>query len=536
MNIAIQQTNDLFYKLNSIQNDIDLPEEIVTSIKAIVDAQEKFLSVVDRFVHNVDDVSKVDVVKDIVDICPQFLSSRNKHGLLPIHTACFRDSCSVYVPLFANAGVKYGVGGVNGRGGLLSETSKRNNVYELLAGSTDAIYDDENCLVETMKILMGKGKTTSTEGKLKTKLKSGRSAGDQVQGGLLPHQQQNEQHKYLYPQRPLLLKEELCDNGFLLKALTNERLSMTKFLIGFDKRKLYSDILDEKKGSNATSDTNANPPNTWPIHIACHNIANVNEVRSKSNYEVFCFLLQSGMKHRSLVLEKGLDDYLGGLFAIDSRFNQTTFELAMEAFGEEKAWKCILKYIPPSNNNNYHVLQRAVSLPLKYLNGFLARYPRAYFAIDDNGSLPIHRALEEGIEWSTELISIINANIHSLDKPDPCHRLHPFALAAAGDKYDLSSIFYMLSLNPEHIASGITHQKTPQNDTVVNDIDGGGGIVGLDSSSSPDQGNGNSESFLLAHSNDHYGDDDISNDGSLLDDNYNEDGISFEESLGHLRF
>ena len=166
------------------------------------------------------------------------------------------------------------------------------------------------------------------------------------------------------------------------------------------------------------------------------------------------------------MIEKGIDDFLGGLFAVDSRTNKTTFELAMDAFGEEKTWKTIIKFIPPSSSSsihqlkNYHILQRAMSLPLKYLNAFLLRYPRAYFTPDDKGSLPIHYALKEGVEWSTELISIINANVVSLQKPDPEFDLHPFALAASGPNYDLNAIFYMLSLHPEHIARGTPYPIT----------------------------------------------------------------------------
>jgi hypothetical protein len=485
MNISIEQTNNLFSKLTSLQqsssptseedsnsnnsdnnknnknNEINLPSEIDDAIKAILDAQKIFIKAVDRFVHNVDDISKADVIKDIIDTCPQFLTSRNKHGLLPIHTACFRDSCSVYVPLFANAGVVYGVGGADGRGGLLEETSKGNNTFELLAGSTDAIYENDKCLVDTMKVLMNEKEEKQLQ---------------------LQKKQHHQHQPLLYPPKPLLYRGELYQAGFLLKALTNERVAMTKFLIDFDPLKLYGSVLDDndikqrlqqqtqqgrQRRPNAaiTSGTIADEDKcvgTWPIHIACNNgemnngNINTDDRTKNSNYKLFCFLLQRGMKHRSLVTRKGLDDYLGGLFAKDSRTNESTFELAMKAFGEEKTWSCILSYIPSSstmtkNNNNFHILQRAVKLPLKYLSGFVNRYPRAYFARDNNGSLPIHHALKEGMEWSTELISIINANINSLQKPDPCYNLHPFALAAAGPKYDLSSIFYMLSLHPEHI-------------------------------------------------------------------------------------
>ena len=426
--ISIEQTNNLLGKLTLVRDS--LPDEINDAIEAILGAHSTFLNVVDRFVHNVDDVSKAGVVNDIIDTCPQFLSSRNKHGLLPIHTACFRDSCSTYVPLFANAGVKYGVGGVDGRGGLLEETSKGNNAYELLAGSTDAIYENDKCLVDTMKVLM-----------------------------------MTEDHSYssanrelgLYPQKPLLWKKELHQPGFLLNALTNERNAMTKFLVSLDPTKVYNSVYGKKSEGNV---------GTWPIHIAVNTYGTCSdESRNRPSFNLFQYLLKCGIKHRSYMLSKGRDDYIGGLFAVDARTKKTTFELAMHAFGEEKTWKSITKFVPPSSSsslkkhNNYQMLQRAISLPLKYFNGFVRRYPRAYFARDNDGCLPIHHALKEGMEWSTELISIINANINSLQKPDPYHKLYPFVLAAAGPKSDLSSIFYMLTLHPEHITSGVEESK-----------------------------------------------------------------------------
>ena len=306
---------------------------------------------------------------------------------------------------------------------MLEETRKGNNTYELLAGSTDAIYKDDKCLVDTMKVFLMEG-------------------------------EQDPYLKKYHPQKPLLYKQELHQSGFLLKALTNERIAMAKYLIKSDPMKLYTDILENRKETTS----GVLGVGTWPIHIACNNVR-----RNEASYKTFQHLLKSGMKYRSLVTDKNTDDYLGGLFAVDSRTNETTFELAVKAFGEEKTWNCVVKCIPPSssssssslNSNDYNILQRAVSLPMHFLSGFLRRYPRAYFARDESGNLPIHLALKEGVEWSTELISIINANISSLNKPDPCFNLHPFALAAAGPKYDLSSIFYMLSLHPEHITSGL---------------------------------------------------------------------------------
>mmetsp|Transcript_1614 Transcript_1614/g.2138 ORF Transcript_1614/g.2138 Transcript_1614/m.2138 type:complete len:450 (+) Transcript_1614:273-1622(+) len=425
MNIPEDQINRLFHKLSTLptntntdinaSTDTDtatedsialLPDEINDAIKAVINARKNFIKVVDRFVHNVDDTSKEEIVHDIIEICPQILSSRNKHGLLPIHTACFRDSNSIFVPMFAKAGLKHEVSGIHGRGGLLAETSKGNNTLELLAGSTDACYENDKCLVETMKALMNASP-------------------------------------------PLLQKEELYHQGYLLKALANERVAMTKFLIGFDKMKLYEDVLSNTYTKNSSE---VKGTGTWPIHVVTALGEQTQD--SKANYELFKYLLQTGMKNRSLITDRGHDDYMGGLFAIDSRTNISTFELAMKSFGEAKTWNCITSCIPPSSTDHC-ILQRAIALPVKYLGGFMSRYPKSFFKRDDNGSLPIHAALKEGVEWSTELISIINANMNALQSHDPCYNMHPFVLAAAGPKCDLTAIYYMLSLHPEHITHGI---------------------------------------------------------------------------------
>ncbi len=75
-------------------------------------------------------ISEVDTVKAIIKICPEFLSVKDSRGNLPLHVACGDDeTSSIYVPLFVEAGIKYGVGGSCGRGGLLVKGSQ--NLYAL---------------------------------------------------------------------------------------------------------------------------------------------------------------------------------------------------------------------------------------------------------------------------------------------------------------------------------------------------------------------------------------------------------------------
>ena len=98
---------------------------------------------------------------------------------------------------------------------------------------------------------------------------------------------------------PLLYKKELYQSGFLLNALTNERIAMTKFLLSIDPSKLYQSICGKKTKGNI---------GTWPIHIAV-NTYGTNDCENKPSFKLFQYLLQQGMKHRSMLVKKGMESW-----------------------------------------------------------------------------------------------------------------------------------------------------------------------------------------------------------------------------------
>ena len=87
--------------------------------------------------------------------------------------------------------------------------------------------------------------------------------------------------------------------------------------------------------------------------------------------------------------------------------------------------------------------------PEQILNA-MTRFPHAVFLRDENNRLPIHIALESGMQWSAGLVSLMNATISNLKEKDPVTGLYPFALAAMEPSCDLRTIIHLLKLYPGH--------------------------------------------------------------------------------------
>lgn len=120
-------------------NNYSLPNElkdVLAAYKITRDSDIKkttiqFIVKINEYMHKKKrSISEVDTVKAIIKICPEFLSVKDSRGNLPLHVACGDDeTSSIYVPLLVEAGIKHGVGGSYGRGGLLVKGSQ--NLYAL---------------------------------------------------------------------------------------------------------------------------------------------------------------------------------------------------------------------------------------------------------------------------------------------------------------------------------------------------------------------------------------------------------------------
>ena len=90
-----------------------------------------------QLLHNLHkDKPEKETLKKLIHEFPSSLECKNDKGQLPIQSAVWNDGVSVgYVPLLAEEGIKYNIGGDNARGGLLVEDptdTKNRNVLQLL--------------------------------------------------------------------------------------------------------------------------------------------------------------------------------------------------------------------------------------------------------------------------------------------------------------------------------------------------------------------------------------------------------------------
>ena len=95
----------------------------------------------------------------------------------------------------------------------------------------------------------------------------------------------------------------------------------------------------------------------------------------------------------------------------------------------------------------------------QYITKFVERFPDSAFLWDENDRLPMYIALEQGLNWSTELVSIMNANISNLHARDPLTGLYPYVLAASEPSCDLRTMKYLAEKFPEQVSNGIAGPK-----------------------------------------------------------------------------
>jgi len=126
----------------------------------------------------------------------------------------------------------------------------------------------------------------------------------------------------------------------------------------------------------------------------------------------------------------------------------TTLHNMIEKFGEDTTWNLVEEILSGYTDIPFvhHVIKDAPDLVLNTIQ----RFPQAVFIRDNQNRLPIHVALEAGLEWSFALVSILNANISHLKDKDPVSGFYPYALAATEPSCDLKTIIHLLKLHPQH--------------------------------------------------------------------------------------
>ncbi len=197
-NLSFAKTTKLLQALVDLAGeggDQKLPENIQKCVTEVLSAQKNLVKEIDGYMHS--DERKVDdfeVVSSIIESCPEFLATKSNGPCksLPIlFFACSNDKVATkYVPVLAEVGRKHGIGGEEGRGGLVVENAEGCSALQHLTYQKS---------IEVMEVL-----------------------------------------KNANP--PLLLKEDVRDYDLLTYAVYFENLEMVKYMVKMDSSCLYYDL------------------------------------------------------------------------------------------------------------------------------------------------------------------------------------------------------------------------------------------------------------------------------------------------------
>ncbi len=364
-----------------------LPDDMEELVENFLDAQETFVRGIDKFMHRVSPEWKFDdkeAVTAIVETCPEFLQTvgHDTKGI-PLHYNApgsrVGEANGMYFLLFAKVGYEHGIGGKDGRGGLLVKDREPFNPLQNCARLNTSSHEVMTALME------------------------------------------------MNP--PLFTKEDVSGQQLLHCAAVHGNLEDLKFYIDLDPRCLFQkDEIDDY----------------YPIRVCEDDIEAVQYLLKRA--------LEYNPRHPSI----------GGLFSkyansqnIFHDHNRVVLRDIISKNGKKKAWDAIEKELSPYKD--IPILHRVIEHAPDQIMEVVSRFPHASFLRDENNRLPIHIALEKGIEWSVELVAIMNANMSHLNQKDPVTGYYPFALAAEEPRCDLRTIYHLLKMHPGQIESGMDH-------------------------------------------------------------------------------
>ena len=118
-------------------------------------------------------------------------------------------------------------------------------------------------------------------------------------------------------------------------------------------------------------------------------------------------------------------------------------------------WDCIEKALSNHKEQNDLpcILHQTIKHTPQHCSEIIKRFPTSVHVRDQNNKnrLPIHVALETGMEWSLELEYLIATSHEYLKDVDPVTKCPPFLLAGMGRSCDLRVIYDLLRKHPDHV-------------------------------------------------------------------------------------
>lgn len=364
-----------------------------SSVDELDKAVAHFINVIDRFLHAYDhNRFEYDFIDSIVRTCPKLLTRKNENGELPFHCVIKEvlDIDTSLLTLFASVGSQPQLGPLStARGGLLLEIPEAVPVK-----ATNVL----QTLVELKEIKRLNALVNS-------------------QVPLIVKEDVKKYH---------LLKYAVMDGPF--DRMYDATLATVKLIIAMDPSCVYH------------PDENGN----IPIYYSLNDSEMVRSiVQSAMEYDPF---------HESIgglfsMHECGnyVIDFILGIKDIDNWYQEPVSET--QKMREKRHWDAIESIISPFQT--IPILHKTIIHCPHLTPDVLLRFPYSVHLRDEKFRLPIHQALDRGLNWH-ELAFVLHANSNFIESVDPVKKFPPFALAALGERScDLRTIYYLLRRNPE---------------------------------------------------------------------------------------
>lgn len=177
------------------------------------------------------------------------------------------------------------------------------------------------------------------------------------------------------------------------------------------------------------------------------------------NFDVNLYLKALEYLLKRAITSRPLCPTIGGLFhEVEVEEGEFVLSKLVDKFGSDQVWDCIeraLTSINVKDQQGQMILHRTIECAPQFVSQILMRFPDLVYDRDKNNRLPIHYALENGMEWNNNLVTMIHANHLHLKDCDPVTKLPLLALAAKETSCDLRTIYYLLRKNPECVNSAI---------------------------------------------------------------------------------
>ena len=390
MTISDEKQEELTQKLIELRDNqnVALPEEI----RAALNDERRFVEGIDDYLtrpYNFVKFDHFDIVKTIVETCPEFLQPTWSRSMPPINSATMAIPSSdlnnaglKFVLLFANVSLRFDNEGKESRGYLLTRNNFHSNSLQMVKDSStyNALKENDPPLFFTSDIL----------------------------------------------------KYKLVHN----QALYLE-LDVIKYLVDLEPSCVQQ----------------TNDDNELPIHCTMYGGADKRHKECIQTVEYllqkgvsFTALkeniggLFTEMPDRREVLGPGPGLYRGYLL----------LELLIKKLGEKKVWDCIERALSKCQNiDQLPILHQTITHTPEYCSEVMSRFPTSVHVRDANNRLPIHVALERGMKFSLELTHLIACSQEHLREVDPVTRWPSYVLAGMGTSCDLRTIYSLLHKYPE---------------------------------------------------------------------------------------